>query len=355
MPTRQPTHTAMPSPSLTPPATSTPTRTLTRTPMPAPRVVASYPIEGDLAISPFLPIVLVFDHPMDPASVAAGMSVSPTVEGQVVWESDRKMLFTPDTPWSEDTYELRLAPSVADAVGAPLGEPFMLRFGADGKGAPVPVLMYHRLVELDEGAGESDRTWTVSPSAFAQQMEWLASQRWSSITPAQLADYFQGTPLPPKPIIISMDDGYKEVATVAWPVFQRTGLRPVLFIIPTHCGYKAYLDWPDLEALVADGVAIGSHTYDHVDLRKASDADLQHQLGDSRTVLEDKLGVRVNAFCYPYGSYDSRVMDALAAHGYTTAFTLSKDVYQSPAQPYQLQRLLITYATTLEEFAELLP
>ncbi|MHB1295446.1 MAG: polysaccharide deacetylase family protein [Anaerolineae bacterium] len=349
-PTLEVRPTARPTPSPAPTLTAAPTATSA----PAPHVVAGYPIEGDLAVNPDLPIVLVFDQPMDPEATAAGLHISPAVAGRVTWTSERALAFQPDVPWSEPAYELRLDAGAAAAWGTPLAEPYILRFGAGGPGVPVPTLMYHHLAELAEDAGESARTWTVSPAAFAEQMAWLADHDWHSITPSELAAYLQGAPLPARPVIISMDDGYREVATVAWPVFRRTGLRPVLFVIPSHCGYRAYLDWPDLETLVADGAAIGSHTYDHVNLRQVGDDALAHQLGDSRAVLEERLGVRVDALCYPYGGYDARILDAVATYGYSTAFTLSQGVLQQPGEPYQMQRLLITYTTTLDAFAELL-
>ena len=61
-----------------------------------------------------------------------------------------------------------------------------------------------------------DRTWSVSPEAFSEQMTYLAREGWHSVSPAELYAYLQeGAPLPPKAIIISMDDGYREVYDVA--------------------------------------------------------------------------------------------------------------------------------------------
>jgi len=187
-----------------------------------------------------------------------------------------------------------------------LSKPFYLRFSRGGRGVSIPVLMYHNLHELDESATEGKRTWTVSPDAFAAQMTYLAEQGWHSISPQQMADYFDsGAPLPPKSIIISMDDGYKEVYTVAYPIFVKTGLRPLLFIVLKYVGFPAYLDWPQLEELVAHGFMVGSHSYDHSNLRQVDDDALEEQIGGSKDQLVERLGVTIDAFCYPYGSYET--------------------------------------------------
>jgi len=233
---------------------------------------------------------------------------------------------------------------------------FRLRFALRGRGAPVPILMYHNLKKLGDHPSEMQLTWTVSPDAFVAQMTYLSQQGWQSITPAQLAGYLiEGEPLPLRPVMITLDDGYKEVYTLAYPVFARLGLRPVLFIVPHYLGFPAYLDWERLQELAEAGCVIGSHGYDHANLLKASDAEVERQVRDSQAVLAERLKVTVDAFAYPYGYYDQRIMAALEKHHYVTAYTINPSLYQSPAEMYQLSRLVISYTTTLEEFGRMLP
>jgi peptidoglycan/xylan/chitin deacetylase (PgdA/CDA1 family) len=304
------------------------------------------------------PLAIEFDMAMDRASVEVALHISPTLAGEFLWPSDRRVLFMPAGAWDATTggYEVTLAAGTHSAEGGTLAEPFRLRYGAGGRGAPIPVLMYHRIQDLDASATSLQRTWTVSPDAFAAQMRYLAEHGWHSVSPAQVAAYLgHGEPLPARPVVISMDDGYREVYTTAYPILAETGLLPVLFVVPQYMGYGAYLDWPMLEELAAAGFAVGAHGYDHSDLRKAPDSDLPRQIVQSRAVLEERLGITVDSFCYPYGSYDRRTLDALAAAGYTTAFTLNPSAYQPYGDPYRLNRLLVTYETALSEFADLLP
>ena len=345
-----------PSPTLSPTPSATPTAAPTPTPLPPVRVVASYPIDGDKAFVPDRPLTIAFDRPMNPEAVAQALTLSPAVEGVVEWPEPQRMVIRPAEPWAEGEHALTLAAGPLGNAGEPLEAPLELRFSVGGRGVPVPILMYHAIEDLDEGASATKRTWTVSPAAFAEQMAYLLAEGWTTISPGQLAAYLTaGEPLPPKPLVISMDDGYKEVHSVVYPLLKDTLLRPVLYIPPDHVGLRAYLDWDQLRELVDAGFWIGTHGYDHTPLREASDADLPRQLGESKVFFEDALGITIDSFCYPYGSYDQRTLDGLVAHGYTSAMTLNPLVYQVPGEPLLLSRLLVDYDMTLEEFTELLP
>ena len=369
-PTDIPAATVEPSPTFSPTPSATPTTT--PTPLPPVRMVASYPINGDKALVPERPLVVEFDRPMNPEAVAAALTLSSAVEGvaegpkalrvsqaeglAVEWPAPERMVIHPSQPWAEGEHTLTLAAVALGKLGEPLEEPLSLRFSVGGRGVPVPILMYHAIEDLDESASDSKRTWTVSPAAFGEQMSYLLAEGWTSVSPRQLAAYLTaGEPLPPKPLIISMDDGYKEVYSFVYPLLKETPLRPVLYVPPDHIGLRAYLDWDQLKELVDAGFWLGSHGYDHTDLRGAADADLAHQVGDSKQVLEGALGITIDSFCYPYGGYDQRTLAALEAHGYTSAMTLNPLLYQVPGDPFRLSRLLVPYDMTLEEFAELLP
>ena len=362
-PSETPTQSAMapstttPTPSLHPSATPTPSPT--HTPGPPLQVVSSYPFDGDQAVEGGRPLVIEFDRPIETDSVGAHLVISPAIPGRIEWPTSQRLVYVPDTAWAAGvSYSLTLSPDLASAEGTRMSQPFHLCFSSGGRGVPVPVLMYHHILELDDGASEGQRTWTVSPDAFAAQMAYLDDQGWRTISPAQLAAYLEGgEPLPAKPLIISMDDGYQETYATAFPILSQTQLRPLLFIEPQAVGYPCCLEWSQLEELVAAGFFIGSHSYDHSDLRKVDEAGLEYQIGDSQAILSERLGVEIDAFGYPYGSgsYDERVLAALEAHGYTTAFTLNPTFYQSLEEIYRIGRLRVSYDTTFEEFTELLP
>ena len=353
-PTPQPTATALPTP------TPTPTPQPTATPPPV-RVARSYPFDGDQAVGENRPLVLAFDRPVEMALAEARLVISPSVPGQISWPSPSRLVFVPDAPWAwQQWYDISLEPGPLAADGGALAEGWRARFQRGGRGTPLPVLMYHHVKPLEVGATEGQLTWAVSPEALAAQIAYLLAEGWQTISPGELADYFEaGEPLPAKPLLITFDDGYKEVYERAYPLFAPTALRPTLFIITqdTERGYPAMMDWTQLQELVAAGFHIGSHSSDHADLRKKDAATLTYQIGDSQALLEKRLGVRVDAFCYPYGSaaWEGAVLEMLRNYGYRTGYTLNPTYWQDPENPLQLGRLRVSFEMTVEDLAALLP
>lgn len=339
-----------------PPPSPSPGPTLLPTTSPLVQLLATYPVSGDMAVPPERPLSLVFDAPMDRASVEAAMSISPQVTFQFTWESDRQLVATPSEPWSVGTeYILTLNDSAHSTSGGRLAANHTLTFGSGGAGAPIPVLMYHHFGHLDATASQSALDWTVSPEALTEQLAYLQSHAWHTITPTQLADYLaEGKPLPVKPLMITIDDGYREVRDVAH-LFVESGLMPVLFVVTDYTEYSAYLSWPDLAELVAQGFAIGSHSMDHSSLREISDAARERQIVGSKALLEERLGVPVDAFCYPSGSFNQHTKELLAQNGYRIAFSLNETIYQQPDDPFFIGRMRIDYRTTCDDLSAILP
>ncbi len=184
VPTTEPSSTLSP-----PPATPTPgvvSNTPTPTPLPPVRMVSSYPIDSDKALVPDRPLVIVFDRPMNPEAVANAMTLSPAVEGVVEWPEPNRMVIRPAEPWAEGDHTLTLPAEALGNAGEPLEAPLVLRYSVGGRGVPVPILMYHAIEDLDEGASASEHTWTVAPAAFAEQMAYLLAEGWTTIAPGRL-------------------------------------------------------------------------------------------------------------------------------------------------------------------------
>ena len=93
------------------------------------------------------------------------------------------------------------------ADGGTLAQEVVLGFSLSGRGSPIPVLMYHHVEELGPEATEGKKDWTVSPEAFGQQMAYLEQEGWTSVSGTALADYLlDGEPLPPRAVVISVDN-----------------------------------------------------------------------------------------------------------------------------------------------------
>lgn len=118
-------------------------------------------------------------------------------------------------------------------------------------------------------------------------------------------------------VAVTFDDAFRNFLEAAWPVLQRlripvTVFVPTGFVTGTIPSPLANVDlppcnWPELRELAAsDLVDIGSHTCSHMDLRILQTAQLRAELRDSRSLLEDRLGVQVGSFCYPRALWNRR-------------------------------------------------
>ena len=205
----------------------------------------------------------------------------------------------------------------------------------------VPILMYHRIDLVKPTLPPITQRLTVDPRAFAAEMEWLKRNGYHAISDLQLYDALEhGAPLPPRPVMITFDDGYRDVLGKAAPVLRRLHWPATAFIITDRVSGPdpSFLTWGMLRRLERDGIAIGDHTVTHADLAALPPAQVRWQLVDSRRLLQRRLGAPVQWLAYPAGRFDPAVVAIARAAGYVLAVTTQPGVTQSAAQPLELHR-----------------
>jgi len=226
-----------------------------------------------------------------------------------------------------------------------------------GRSVDVPVLMYHLVGPLPKVRTPTSVKLTVQPAVFAAQMEWLARHGFHAVTALQLYDALElGTPLPSRPVVLTFDDGYRDVLANAAPVLRRLHMPATAFVITDRVGGPdpSFLDWRDLKELERDGFAIGSHTVHHLRLPSLSTAQARLELTRSRATLERHLGRSVRWFAYPDGAEDAAVVRLVRQAGYLLAFTTQHGVAQYAREPFLLHRYEIPRSDGVAGFAALL-
>lgn len=221
----------------------------------------------------------------------------------------------------------------------------------------VPILMYHRIDILRAGLPDLTRSLTVDPHDFAAQMRWIKSHGFHTLTQRQLFGALErGQRLPRKPVLITFDDGYRDVFGKASVVLHRLGLHATEYVITDRISGPdaSFLTWPLLRGLERRGIEIGSHTLAHANLTALSDADALHQLVASRRVLERRLGHPVQWFAYPYGKFDPRVVGLVREAGYVLAVTTQSGTAQSASAPLELHRYEVLDTTGVSGLASIL-
>ena len=221
----------------------------------------------------------------------------------------------------------------------------------------VPILMYHRIDVLRPTLPAITRALTVAPADFAAQMRWLHVHGYHAITQTQLFDALEhGRALPAKPIVITFDDGYRDVLKYAAPVLARLHMPATAYVITGRISGPdvSFLSWLMLNALEQDGVEIGSHTVHHSELPSLSDPAALQELIQSRRALEEHLKHPVQWFSYPAGRFDARTEMLVRQAGYVLAVTTQSGSNQDAQAPLALRRYEVQDTTGVRGLAALL-
>ena len=211
----------------------------------------------------------------------------------------------------------------------------------------VPILEYHRIGPEPAGSALTDAL-TVGIGDFAAQMDWLRAAGYHAVTPTKLYDALAfGARLPSRPVMLTFDDGYRDVLWNAAPFLHRLDLRATEFVITRRISSpdSSFLTWPELRRLEALGFAIGSHTVDHPNLTTLAPRALAYELDESRAVLERRLAHPVRWLSYPIGAFDPAVVAAARGAGYLLAVTERRGSLQT--NPLELHRYEILDSTGL--------
>jgi peptidoglycan/xylan/chitin deacetylase (PgdA/CDA1 family) len=181
----------------------------------------------------------------------------------------------------------------------------------------VPVLMYHSI------AVEKGNPIRMPVEQFDKEMKYIKDQGYTTLTLKELYDYFENkVPVPAKSVVITLDDGYEDNYTAAFPVLKKYGLKATIFMITcTIDADPKCLTSAQLKEMDKAGIEIESHTVTHTDLDTLNYSQQLAELKNSKAALEKLLGRSVDYVAYPEGRYNNDTVKAVAAAGYKMAFT----------------------------------
>src|SRR3954452_12358225 len=211
---------------------------------------------------------------------------------------------------------------------------------------PVPIIEYHA---IQPPVASSDYPQLFVPQDdFVEQMKWLDEHGYEGVTLDQVEDAgYKDGELPPKPVVLTFDDGYLSQYVAAFPALEHFQWPGVLNLVAEGADLPA----EDVQKMLdADPPwELASHTITHADLTTLDSAGLKKELAGSRRELEDRFGVSVDNFCYPAGQYDDTVIAAVKAAGYRGATTEDPGL-SSADSPYTLNRIEIHLSDGLDGF-----
>lgn len=213
-----------------------------------------------------------------------------------------------------------------------------------------PILLYHHVDEEN-----ANPRYNVIPEVFAAQMQALDDWGYTTITATQLIKAItEGAPLPPRPVVITFDDGHYSVYETAMPIMQKHGFFGVTYIVANRLKSYGFTGVPQLEEMISAGWEVGSHSNTHSDLTLDRSIAF-NEISESRDTLTKALSQPVNTFAYPFGKFDQYIGDRTGKWGYIGAMGLGTGYTHSLNSIYYLQRMEVQGTYDLEKFASLLP
>ena len=190
----------------------------------------------------------------------------------------------------------------------------------------IPILLYHSI--SDDGS-----IMSLKVNFFENQIKYLKENGYTSV------NFDEIHPSNKRQVIITFDDGYKDIFINALPILKKYDFKATCFLVTNLIGQdnswdikkknflrKEIMNTNDITNWVSSGMHIGSHSHNHLDLTKISKKNLLNELEFSKKILEDKFNNVNKVFCYPYGMVNQKV-HALTKKIYSQAVTTNRSRY----------------------------
>jgi peptidoglycan/xylan/chitin deacetylase (PgdA/CDA1 family) len=215
----------------------------------------------------------------------------------------------------------------------------------------LPVLLYHRVGPADPDP--RSRWLTVPTEKFARQIQRLARAGYVGIGPADwLAFRRQGRPLPRKPVLITFDDAYADVAAHALPILHGHGFPATIFVVTGQVGgvngwddgtglpRRTLMTAEEIRRWAGRGFDFGGHGQRHLDLTTLPADELEQELARCRDALAALLGAPPPSFAYPYGEQNNAVR-AATSRFFELGFGATEGINDATADPFDVHRTYV--------------
>ncbi|WP_432714224.1 polysaccharide deacetylase family protein [Pedobacter sp.] len=188
----------------------------------------------------------------------------------------------------------------------------------------VPVLCYHQIRDWKATDSKSSKDYIIPIGTFKEHMKMLADSGYHTILPDEYYAYLnKGTTLPSKPIMITFDDTEHNQHAIAAPELKKYGFKGVFFIMTVSIGRPNYMTKAQIKELADDGHVIGSHTWDHHNVKKYQGKDWEVQIDKPTKTLEEITGQKITDFAYPFGLWNPEAIPELKNRGMKSAYILA--------------------------------
>jgi peptidoglycan/xylan/chitin deacetylase (PgdA/CDA1 family) len=228
----------------------------------------------------------------------------------------------------------------------------------------IPVLNYHRIIRNDDLNLLTKDSYAVSVGALNEQMQLLENKGYTTIDLDDFLYYKQHkNELPPKPVIITFDDGYENNYLYAYPILKKHGFKAIIYSVidprapcfTIECIIPQRRLLPEqMKELSENGISIQGHTASHARLKTLTDSEIKSELKVCKETLQAITQRPVCHMAIPYGSYDNRLFPIAKELGYKTIVVPGRGTINLDTDAYRLHRMSVHIDTGIDEFNKIL-
>ena len=222
---------------------------------------------------------------------------------------------------------------------------------ADKRKPQFCILMYHHVSPV---INTEEKTYYVNAEMFADQINMILKKGYTPISLSQLEKiYTQKTMLSSHAVMITLDDGWEDNYTYAFPILQKMKVPATIFLSTAYIDQaEGVLNRSQIDEMHASGlIEFSSHGVNHKRLRDLTDEEVLDELTQSKSIIEEKLGKPLLTFCYPYGAFDIRIRSLVFKAGYKIDIGTRKGLNNWPWKPSSsLRRTHVLYNESIEDF-----
>jgi peptidoglycan/xylan/chitin deacetylase (PgdA/CDA1 family) len=181
------------------------------------------------------------------------------------------------------------------------------------------ILMYHSISSTDD-------CFAVDPREFRRQIEYLR-ENYTIVSMDEMINFIgKRGDLPRKSVTITFDDGYHDFYINAYPYLRKNKLPATLFVTTGYVGsewprgnHHKILTWKEIEEISKNQIEIAAHSVTHRDLREIDPSEAGVEIMRSKKEIEKHTKKGVRYFSYPFGNYDSRIVEIVKSSGFEAA------------------------------------